>query len=190
MNNFSSAVTVGRPREIFLLLFDAFFFVGFLAAFFGGDLAGFFLGMMRPYQINAAATAFDKCTSRQGARARSAVVKSMQKPPVAGSIHSRFPVEPVWPNACRPSRSQSEPLVPGAFSFQPNPHGAVRRIASGSSGKSSSRFVVIIWHVAGESSRTPLNSPAFRTIWQITAKSSGVLNMAPHGAPSSRQYLL
>src|SRR5262245_21740998 len=133
MNSFSSAVTVGRPSEIFLLLFDAFFFSGFLAAFLG-DLAGFFLGMMRPYQINAAATAFDKCTTRQGARTRSAVVKRMQKPLVVGSIHRRFPVEPVWPNACRPRRSQSEPLVPGALSFQPSPQGAVRRIASGSSG--------------------------------------------------------
>src|SRR4029450_5096190 len=100
MNSFSSAVTVGRPSEIFFGRLGAFFFADFLAAFLD-VFRVFFFGMIRPYQTNAAATAFDNCTSRHGARARSAVVKRMQNPPVAGSIHSRFPVEPVWPNAFR-----------------------------------------------------------------------------------------
>src|SRR5438105_1083 len=148
MKSFSSAVTVGRPSEIFFVTF--FLCFDRPADFFAAGAAFFFFAMVwprwnhRPHDTNAAAIAFDKCSSRHGARARSAVVKRMQKPPLSGSIHSRLPVEPVWPNACRPSRSHKADGVPGELSFQPSPHGAVRRTGSGKSGKSSSRFVVII----------------------------------------------
>jgi hypothetical protein len=50
MNSFSSAVTVGRPSEIFLgFLRAGFFAAGFLAAFFAGFFVGdFFLAMVSP----------------------------------------------------------------------------------------------------------------------------------------------
>lgn len=49
------------------------------------------------HEPSAAATAFDRCTNRHGARSRCIVVKIRQKASCLGSIQNSVPVEPRWP---------------------------------------------------------------------------------------------